>query len=427
MLLLKRLCRKKWIEGLVNMGSQTLDYNYKAFFPIFEVHPKLVYLDHAATSQKPKSVIESIKTQMTSENGSPHRGAHMLSVEATKIYDEGRKVVRGFIGAEKPDEIIFTKNATESLNLIAYSYGLTFLKPNDEIAILISSHHSNIVPWQMVAERTGARLVYLEVDENGFLMDTELEKISEKTKIVTFPWISNGIGTRVEPEPIIVKAHQMGAIAIVDAAQVAGHEKIDMKLLKADFLVFSGHKMFGPQGIGVLYGRHEILKKMPPFLMGGDMIEYVTLHKTTYAEVPERFEAGTQNVSGVRGLVAAIRFIEQIGVESIAKHEFELSEYLMESLKKLKFVTVYGPEEAVNRGGLVVFNVEGVHPHDVATILDGYGVAIRAGHHCTQPLMQFLGISASCRASYSIYNSKEDIDQLIKGLYETRRVFGYDD
>ena len=288
------------------MSQMSLDLIYKKRFPILEADSKLVYLDHAATSQKPIGVLDAVRHQMANENGSPHRGAHMLSVKATEIYDSGRRIVAEFIGARRPEEIIFTKNATESLNLIAYSYGLNFLKTGDEIVILISSHHSNIVPWQMVAEKTGAVLTYLEVDENGLLPDSELNKISNQTKIVTFPWISNGIGTKVKPQKLIDKAHAHGAIAIVDAAQAAGHEKIDVTAIDADFLVFSGHKMFAPQGIGVLFGKHALLDKMPPFLRGGDMIEYVTRQKTTFEEVPKRFEAGTQNVGGVKGLVAAI-------------------------------------------------------------------------------------------------------------------------
>ncbi|MBF4692891.1 SufS family cysteine desulfurase [Fusibacter ferrireducens] len=409
------------------MNEDVLEGTYKSYFPVFEAHPDLIYLDHAATSQKPLSVIEAIKDQMTFENGSPNRGAHKLSVKATEIYDNGRRKVIDFIGGMDPREIVFTKNATESLNLIAYSYGMNFLKHEDEIAILISSHHSNIVPWQMVAQKTGAKLVYLMVDSEGKMPASELDKINERTKIVTFPWISNGIGTRIEPKRLIEKAHEMGAVAIIDAAQVAGHERIDIAELDADFLVFSGHKMFGPQGIGVLYGKYELLEKMPPFLTGGDMIEYVTCFETTYEEVPKRFEAGTQNVSGVKGLVAAIDFIEAIGMHSIQNHERKLTQYIVEQLKKLPFITIYGAETLADRGGLVVFNVTGVHPHDVASILDDYGIAIRAGHHCTQPLMQHLELTATCRASYSLYNSEQDVDRLIKALFKVRKVFGYDD
>ncbi len=408
------------------MNEDTIEHAYRSHFPVFEAHPDLVYLDHAATSQKPSSVIEAIRQQMTSENGSPNRGAHKLSVTATQIYDGGRQRVTDFIGGTDPREIVFTKNATESLNLVAYSYGMTFLKADDEIAILISAHHSNIVPWQIVSQKTGAKLVYLLVDQEGKLPEAELEKINKRTKIVTFPWISNGIGTRIAPKKLIEKAHEMGAIAIVDAAQVAGHERVNVIELDVDFLVFSGHKMFGPQGIGVLYGKYELLKEMPPFLTGGDMIEYVTCFETTYEEVPKRFEAGTQNVSGVKGLVAAIDFIESIGIDAIQNHEHKLTQYMINRLKELSFITLYGPEKLEDRGALVVFNVANVHPHDVASILDDYGIAIRAGHHCTQPLMQHLGLTATCRASYSIYNSESDVDQLIKALYKVRKVFGYD-
>ncbi|GAU76803.1 SufS family cysteine desulfurase [Fusibacter sp. 3D3] len=409
------------------MNEKALESAYRAHFPVFRVHPDLIYLDHAATSQKPLSVVEAIQNQMVSENGSPHRGAHQLSVKSTEIYEGGRQQVMAFIGGLDPREIVFTKNTTESLNLIAYSYGMTFLKPKDEIAILISSHHSNIVPWQVVSQKTGAKLVYLLVDQEGKLPETELKKINERTQIVTFPWVSNGIGTKLEPRQLIKKAHEMGAIAIIDAAQVAGHERINVIELDADFLAFSGHKMFAPQGIGVLYGKYELLDKMPPFLTGGDMIEYVTCFETTYEAVPKRFEAGTQNVSGVKGLVAAIDFIEQIGLDAIKTHEHKLTQYMMMRLKELSFITIYGPETLNDRGALVVFNVEGIHPHDVASILDDHGIAIRAGHHCTQPLMQHLGLTATCRASYSIYNSERDVDDLVKALYKVRQVFGYDD
>ncbi len=408
-------------------NNREIYLDIKGDFPVFERELDLVYLDHAATSQKPEMVVDVLKEQMLFENGSPHRGAHRMSVLATEIYNKGRNAVREFIHARRSEEIIFTKNATESLNLIAYSYGLHSIGKEDEILVAISAHHSNFVPWQMVAEKTGASLKYLMVDEFGDIPDSEISKINEKTKLVAFSWISNGIGTKVDAQRIIEKAHEVGAVAVVDAAQIAGHEPIDVQAVDADFLVFSGHKMFAPQGIGVLYGKYDLLDKMPPFLTGGDMIEYVSCEGTTFAKVPERFEAGTQNVTGVRGLTAAIDYVLSIGLDRISVHESALTSYAVEQLKKLPFVTVYGAESVEKRGALVIFNIEGIHPHDVASILDEEGIAIRAGHHCTQPLMKHLGLGASCRASFSIYNGTEDIDTLVKGIKRVREVFGYDD
>lgn len=408
-------------------NNREIYLDIKGDFPVFERELDLVYLDHAATSQKPEMVVDVLKEQMLFENGSPHRGAHRMSVLATEIYNKGRDAVREFIHARRSEEIIFTKNATESLNLIAYSYGLHFIGKEDEILVAISAHHSNFVPWQMVAEKTGASLKYLMVDEFGDIPDSEISKINEKTKLVAFSWISNGIGTKVDAQRIIEKAHEVGAVAVVDAAQIAGHEPIDVQAVDADFLVFSGHKMFAPQGIGILYGKYDLLDKMPPFLTGGDMIEYVSCEGTTFAQVPERFEAGTQNVTGVRGLTAAIDYVLSIGLDRISVHESALTSYAVEQLKKLPFVTVYGAESVEKRGALVIFNIEGIHPHDVASILDEEGIAIRAGHHCTQPLMKHLGLGASCRASFSIYNGTEDIDTLVKGIKRVREVFGYDD
>ena len=298
-----------------------MDSNYKSLFPIFTQHPSLIYLDHAATSQKPAMVIERMRQYLEESNGSPHRGAHLLSVEATRQYDYGRGRVAEFIKASRQEEVIFTKNATEALNLIAFSYGLNTLKRGDEIVIAITSHHSNIVPWQMVAKRTGAIIKYLYIDSEGDFLTGELDKITSDTKIVTFPWISNGLGCIHDIKMLIDNAHEKGAIAIVDAAQAIGHLHVNVVAIDADFLVFSGHKMYGPTGIGVLYGKYNLLNEMPPFMTGGDMIEYVEEQSTTFAEVPERFEAGTQHVEGVVGLVAAIDFIESIGVDKMREKE----------------------------------------------------------------------------------------------------------
>lgn len=400
--------------------------SHKDVFPIFKEHPSLVYLDHAATSQKPQSVIDAMSAFLRESNGSPHRGAHLLSVASTRLYDEGRQRVARFIGASKASEIVFTKNATEALNLIAYSYGLSKLKAEDEIVIAITSHHSNIVPWQMVSKVTGAKLNYLYIDSEGVFLDGELDKINSKTKLVALPWVSNGLGCIHDVKAIIDIAHAQGAVVVVDAAQAVGHMDVDVTALGADFLVFSGHKMYGPTGIGVLYGKYAILDKMPPFLMGGDMIEYVEEQSTTFAKVPERFEAGTQHVEGVVGLIAAIDFIEEIGLEQIRLKEQRMAKYAYKRLNEIHYIKVLGPSEHRERGSLVTFDVEGIHPHDLATLLDAKGIAIRAGHHCTQPMMKYLGFSATCRASFSIYNFVEEVDLLIDGIKYARGVFGYD-
>ena len=400
-----------------------MEIDHKILFPIFTQHPSLIYLDHAATSQKPQTVIDRMRQYLEESNGSPHRGAHLLSVEATKHYDFGRARVAEFIKARRPEEIVFTKNATEALNLIAYSYGLSQLIEGDEIVIAITSHHSNIVPWQMVAKRTGAILKYLYIDEEGAFLPGELDKINAKTKLVTFPWVSNGLGCIHDVKAIVRRAHEVGAVAVVDAAQAIGHMPVDVVDLDADFLVFSGHKMYGPTGIGVLYGKYDLLDKMPPFLMGGDMIEYVEEQSTTFAKAPEKFEAGTQHVEGVVGLVAAIDFILSVGVDKIHEKEKRIASYAVKRLSELPYVKVFGPSEGRERGSLVAFEVEGIHPHDIATLLDQRGIAIRAGHHCTQPMMRYLGISASCRASFSIYNHIGEVDALIEGIKYVWEVF----
>jgi len=400
-----------------------MEIDHKELFPIFTQHPTLIYLDHAATSQKPQTVIDRMRQYLEESNGSPHRGAHLLSIEATKHYDFGRARVAEFIKARAPEEIIFTKNATEALNLIAYSYGLSKLKAGDEIVIAITSHHSNIVPWQMVAKQTGAVIKYLYIDREGTFLPGELDKIGDKTKLVTFPWVSNGLGCIHDVQQLINLAHAAGAVAVVDAAQAIGHIPVDVMALDADFLVFSGHKMYGPTGVGVLYGKMALLEQMPPFLMGGDMIEYVEEQTTTYAQVPERFEAGTQHVEGVVGLVAAIDFVLSVGVEKIHEKEKRIAWYAVKRLSELPYVKVLGPVEGRERGSLVSFEVDGIHPHDIATLLDQHGIAIRAGHHCTQPMMRYLGVPASCRASFSIYNHVGEVDALIDGIKYIWEVF----
>ena len=319
---------------------------------------------------------------------------------------------------------MFTRNATESINLIAYSYGLNNIKKGDKIVISIMEHHSNLVPWQMVAKKTGATLEYIYTDENGYLKQEDIEKkIVPGVKMVGITQVSNVLGTINPVKEIVKKAHEVGAVAIVDASQSAPHMKVDVQDLDADFLVFSGHKMLSPLGIGVLYGKEDILDKMSPFLFGGDMIEYVYEQETTFAEVPTKFEAGTQNVEGAVGLGAAIDYLNKIGMDNVEKIEKEVLSYAMEELQKLDFITIYGPKELENHAAVISFNVNKVHPHDVASVLDSENVCIRSGNHCAQPLLRYMGLDSTCRASFYIYNTKEDVDRLIKALKKTRDIF----
>lgn len=398
----------------------------KEHFPLFSKHPQLHYLDSAATTHKPNIVIESMSHYLESANASPNRGAHALSVETTKLYEAARLTVKDFIGASRPSEVVFTKNATESLNMIAYGFGLSQVKRGQKIVLSITNHHSNILPWQMVAAQTGAVIEYLYTDSQGVHLRGELDKIDASTAIVAFPIISNGIGVCHDVKAIIQKASEVGAITVADAAQAVGHMPIHVQDLNCDFLVFSGHKVYGPQGIGVLYGKYDRLNQVVPLLRGGDMIEYVEEQQATFAPLPNRLEAGTQNVTGAVGLMAALKFVESIGLEAIKSHEQKLVNEAISALNSLPFVKVYGPEAGILRGSLVTFNVEGVHPHDVASLLDEQGIAIRAGHHCCQPLMKHLEINATCRASFSAYSTYEDVEVLMRGLKKVREVFGYE-
>lgn len=392
-------------------------------FPILE-NRKIAYLDSGATTQKPIQVIKAIEEFYETNNANPHRGAYSLSTEATEIYEDTRTKIAKFINAKHREEIIFSKNATESLNLIAYSYGLENIKKDDEVVISIMEHHSNLVPWQNICKKTGAKLNYMYINENYELTDEEIEnKITEKTKIVGIAHVSNVLGTINNIKKIIKQAHKKGAIVIVDASQSIPHMKIDVQDLDADFLVFSGHKMLAPLGIGVLYGKKELLNKMTPFLMGGDMIEYVYEQDTTYAPLPNKFEAGTQNVEGVIGLGAAIDYINNIGYDKIHEIEKELVSYARQELSKLDFMTLYLTPNEENHSGVISFNINGVHPHDAASILDSVGVCVRSGNHCAQPLMRFLGIDSTCRASFYFYNTKEDVDKLVEGLKKAYEMF----
>ena len=397
--------------------------NLKKDFPILE-NKNIAYLDSGATTQKPKQVIEAIKKFYETSNANPHRGAYGLSIEATEIYESTRTKIAKFINAKHREEIIFSKNATESLNLIAYSYGMDNLKKDDEVVISIMEHHSNLVPWQKVTKVTNSKLKYMYINENYEISEEEIEnKITDRTKIVGITHISNVLGTINNVKKIIEYAHKKGAIVIVDASQSIPHMKIDVQDLDADFLVFSGHKMLAPLGVGVLYGKKELLEKMTPFIMGGDMIEYVYEQDTIFAELPNKFEAGTQNVEGVVGLGAAIDYIESIGYDKIQEIEKEVVSYAKQELSKLDYLTLYMTSNENKHSSVISFNINGVHPHDVASILDSVGVCVRSGNHCAQPLMRFLGIDSTCRASFYLYNTKEDVDSLVNGLNKAYEMF----
>ena len=397
--------------------------DFKDDFPILK-NRDISYLDSGATTQKPQCVIDAVENYYKMYNANPHRGAYSLSIEATEVYENTRVKIAKFINAENPEQIIFSKNATESLNLLAYSYGLDNLQPEDEVVLSIMEHHSNLVPWQYVTKKTGSILKYMYINNEYELTREEIEeKITDKTKIVGITHVSNVLGTINNVKEIINYAHSKGAIVIVDASQSIPHMRIDVQDLDADFLVFSAHKMLAPLGLGVLYGKKSILDAMRPFIMGGDMIEYVYEQDTTFAMLPNKFEAGTQNVEAVVGLGTAIDYIEKIGYDKIQEAEKEVVSYAREELSKLDYVKMYITPNEENHSAVISFNVEGVHPHDVASILDSIGVCVRSGNHCAQPLMRFLNIDSTCRASFYLYNTKEDVDRLVKGLEKTYNMF----
>ena len=402
-----------------------MDRNFLNDFPILHSRMnghQIAYLDNSATTQKPENVVRSICGYYGGCNANPHRGVYELSVRATKVYEDARIKTTKFLNAKSAREIIFTKNATESLNLIAYSYGLANLHAGDEILITIVEHHSNLVPWQMVAKATGATLNYIYLAADGNLSQEDIDKkLTRRTKILAVTQISNVLGLVNDIKKLSAQAHEVGAIIVVDGAQSVPHIPVDVQDLDADFLVFSGHKMLSPMGVGVLYGKQKILEEMPPFLRGGDMIEYVEEQDTTFAELPQKFEAGTQNVGGAAGLSAAIDYLQKIGFAEIERIEKDLTTYAISELKKIPYVELYGCD-AENKIGIVTFNIKDVHPHDVATILDSEGVAIRAGHHCAQPLMKYLGQNSTCRASFYFYNTRRDVERLIEAIRKVRGV-----
>ena len=397
--------------------------NIKDDFAILK-NRNITYLDSGATTQKPSQVINAINNFYENTNANPHRGAYTLSMDATEVYENTRKKIAKFINAKSSDEIIFSKNASESLNLIAYSYGLDNLNKDDEVVLSIMEHHSNLVPWQFVTKKTGSKLNYMYINDEFEISDEEIEsKITEKTKIVGITHVSNVLGTINNIQKIIKYAHKKGAIVVVDGSQSIPHMKIDVQNLDADFFFFFWHKMLSPLGIGVLYGKKEILNKMNPFLMGGDMIEYVYEQETTFATLPNKFEAGTQNVEGVVGLGAAIDYIEKIGYEKIEEIENEVVSYAREELSKLEYIDLYITPNKENHSSVISFNIKGVHPHDTASILDTEGVCVRSGNHCAQPLLRSIGIDSTCRASFYLYNTKEDVDKLISGIEKAYNMF----
>lgn len=401
--------------------------NFLDDFPVLkagEDGKRLVYLDSGATTQKPVQVLEAIENYYRTNNANPHRGAYKLSIDATKAYDDAREKVRNFIDAEFSKEIVFTKNATEGFNLLAASYGMENVNEGDEIVISILEHHSNLIPWQIVAKAKKAELKYMYINEDGEIPEEEIKnKITEKTKLVSITHVSNALGTINDVKKIIDYAHSKGAKVIVDGSQSVPHMKVSVRELDADFLVFSGHKLLSPMGIGVVYGKKELLENMPPYIVGGDMIEYVYEQSATFAELPSKFEGGTQNVEGAVGLGAAIDYLEKIGMNKIHEIEKELLIYAIDELSKLSYVKIYGPKNIDHMGGLISFEIEGVHPHDVASVFDTFGVAIRSGNHCAQPLMRYMGINATCRASFYFYNTKEDVDRLIEATKKTYEMF----
>jgi cysteine desulfurase / selenocysteine lyase len=394
-------------------------------FPILsmKVHgKKLVYLDNAATTQKPAAVINALKKYYEEENSNIHRGVHTLSEKATKVFEDAREKVRNFINAKSIREVIFTKGTTESINLIANSFGKKFIKEGDEIIISYMEHHSNIVPWQMLCEEKKAILKVVPINDMGELeLDAFYSLISEKTKLISIVYVSNSLGSVNPVNEIIEAAHGKGIPVLLDAAQAVNHIPVDVQELNCDFLVFSGHKLYGPTGIGIMYGKEEMLKPLPPYQGGGDMISKVTFEETRYNELPFKFEAGTPNIAGAVGLGAAIDYLTAIGLKEIAAYEKELLEYATEQLLKIKELSIIG--NAKNKCSVVSFVLDGIHPHDIGTFLDYEGIAVRTGHHCTQPVMERFNVPATSRASFALYNTKEEVDILVKGIEKVIEVF----
>jgi cysteine desulfurase/selenocysteine lyase len=388
-------------------------------------HP-LVYLDSAATTQRPRAVLDTVAEFYLQDNANVHRGIHELSRRATDSYEAARVRVANFLGAAEPAEIIWTRGTTEAINLVAMTWGWANLREGDEIVLTLLEHHSNIVPWQLVAERTGAKLRYVGIDDEGRLDLAELDTLlSERTKLVALGHISNALGTINPVREIVERARRVGALVLVDGAQGAAHTQVDVQALGCDFYAFSGHKLGAPMGIGVLWARRELLEAMPPYQGGGEMIDMVGPESSTWAALPHKFEAGTPNVGGAIGMAAALDYRDSLGHEAIAAHEAELVGYGLERLGAVEGLRHFGPLDPAERTAVFAFDLEGVHPHDIATILDAEGIAIRAGHHCAQLLMRRLGVAATTRASCFVYTTKEEIDRLAEGLAVARKIFGY--
>ena len=413
----------------MSVTTTPLDVNaIRADFPILSRTVRggnrLVYLDSAASSQKPKVVIDALADYYTRYNANVHRGIHTLSEEATDEYEAARRKLQRFIGAEHSEELIFVRNTTEAINLVAHSYGERIVA-GDEILLTEMEHHSNLVPWQMLAQRKGAQLRFIPIHDDGTLdMDAVPGLLTDRTRIVALSHMSNVLGTINPVEEVTRLSHAVGAVVLLDAAQSVPHLAVDVKALGCDFLAFSGHKMLGPMGVGVLYGRRELLESMPPFLGGGNMIMLVELERSTYNELPDKFEAGTPDAGGAIALGVAVDYLEALGMDNIRRHEREITDYALEVLMGMPDVALYGPKNADARGGVIAFNFADIHPHDLGTLLDRDGVAIRAGHHCAQPLMRRLGQVATGRASFYIYNTREEVDALAGALENARRIFG---
>lgn len=402
-----------------------MHYDYRNDFPLL-MQNKIIYIDNAATSQRPQCVIDAEGDFYKNYNANPLRGLYSLSVEATEVYENAREAVRKFIGAEKSNEIIFTRNTTESLNLVAYSYGLSNVKKGDEIVVSIMEHHSDLLPWQMVAKTCGAELKFIEFAKDGSI---DLEKVKElitsRTKIVAMTQVSNVLGREYPAKEIAKLAHEKGAVMVVDGAQSTPHMRVDVTDLDADFFAFSGHKLLAPMGIGVLYGKEELLEKMPPFLSGGEMIDSVTRTSAVYAELPHKFEAGTVNAAGAAGLKAAIDYIEKVGFDYIGEREIALTSRAIEKMRKIPHVNIIGSENADEHTGIVTFTIDNVHPHDISEILAADGIAVRAGHHCAQPLLTHLGLNSTARASFAFYNTEDEVDKFTDSVATIRERMGY--
>ncbi len=396
-------------------------------FPILfqEVNDEpLVYLDNAATTQKPTQVLDVLRHYYEHDNANVHRGVHTLAERATEDYENSREKVRAFINAKETSEVLFTRGTTTGLNWLARSYGDAFIKEGDEIVISYMEHHSNIIPWQQLASRKGATLRYLPLTDEGFIdMTAAKEMINEKTAIVSLAYVSNVLGVINPIKELAEMAHGNEAVVIVDGAQAAPHMTVDVQALDADFFAFSGHKMCGPTGIGVLYGKRQLLEQMEPVEFGGEMIDFVNLYDSSWKELPWKFEAGTPNIAGAIALGGAIDYLNEIGMENIHRYEQELVAYVLPKLQEIGGITIYGPQDPEHHTGVVAFNLDGIHPHDVATALDMEGVAVRAGHHCAQPLMNYLNLPATARASFYFYNTKEDADRLIEAIKATKEFF----